>query len=160
MQLSFRCAIDEEKQIILSLYQKVIGDKFCVWDQYYPNIETIEADLQTKNLYVLLASNQIIGAISIVPTNELDDLKCWKYENAKEIARVVIARNYQGNNLSYLMVNNICDILKNKGYKGIHLAVEINNLPAYKTYFKAGFKIVGTNYMYGNSYYLMEKEIN
>jgi len=40
------------------------------------------------------------------------------------------------------------------------LSVVKTNVPAYKTYIKAGFAVVGEAQMYGNDYYLMEKAID
>ena len=104
--------------------------------------------------------NKVIGSISIVPENEMDELDCWKNNNSKEIARVVVDKLYQGNGISLKMVNYIEEILKERGYKSIHLSVEKNNIPAYKTYVKAGFVLIGDADMYGNSYFLMEKNID
>ena len=107
----------------------------------------------------MLDGSKVIGAISIVTENELDGFDCWSCKDSKEIARVVIDKNYQGHGLSFEMVQRIETILKNKGYKAIHLSVVKTNIPAYKTYIKAGFNVVGEAKMYGNDYYLMEKEM-
>ena len=104
--------------------------------------------------------NKVIGAISIVPENELDGFDCWLYKDSKEIARVVVDKAYQGQGLSFEMVQKIESIIKNKGHKAIHLSVVKINIPAYKTYIKAGFNVVGEAKMYGNDYYLMEKAID
>lgn len=47
-----------------------------------------------------------------------------------------------------------------KDGKAIHLSVVKTNVPAYKTYIKAGFAVDGEAQMYGNDYYLMEKAID
>ena len=95
-----------------------------------------------------------------MPENELDEFHCWRCKDGKEIARVVIAQAYQGQGLSFEMVQSIVPILREQGYKAIHLSVVKTNLPAYKTYVKAGFVTVGEADMYGNSYYLMEKALD
>ena len=120
----------------------------------------IEQDLETDNLYVMTDDKKIIGAISIVPENEMDELDCWENNNSKEIARVVVDKLYQGNSISLEMVNYIEEVIRERGYKSIHLSVAKTNIPAYKTYVKAGFTIMGDADMYGNSYFLMEKNID
>ncbi len=159
--LQFRRAKKEEQETIFELYQDARKEPFCVWDDEYPSIEGIKEDLANDNLYVLTKESLIVAAISIINENELDTFSCWQVNNQtqKEIARIVVKKEYQGYSLAYLMVNNISIILKERGFKAIHLSVEVNNIPAYKTYLKAGFKQVGKTYMYDHDYYLMEKTI-
>jgi ribosomal protein S18 acetylase RimI-like enzyme len=72
----------------------------------------------------------------------------------------VVDRAYQGRGLSFEMVKSIEAILGKSGCEAIHLSVVKSNIPAYKTYIKAGFVTVGEAQMYGNDYYMMEKAIN
>ena len=157
---NFRKAQQGDKEHIFSLYKKAPSGEFCVWNDFYPSMTEIEHDLETSNLYVMTDNRKIIGAISIVPENELDDFDCWSNKDSKEIARVVIDTSYQGQGLSLKMVQSIESILCSTGCKAIHLSVAKSNIPAYKTYMKAGFNVVGETHMYGNVYYLMEKAID
>ena len=157
---NFRIAQQDDAEHVLSLYQSAKSSAFCVWNDSYPSIAEIEHDLETKNLYVLTDDSKVIGAISVVPENELDDFDCWSCKDGKEIARVVIDKAYQGYGLSFEMVQGIASILRKNGCKAIHLSVVKTNVPAYKTYIKAGFAVVGEAQMYGNDYYLMEKAID
>ena len=157
---NFRIAQQDDAEHVLSLYQSAKSSAFCVWNDSYPSIAEIEHDLETKNLYVMTDDSKVIGAISVVPENELDDFDCWSCKDGKEIARVVIDKAYQGYGLSFEMVQGIASILRKNGCKAIHLSVVKTNVPAYKTYIKAGFAVVGEAQMYGNDYYLMEKSID
>ena len=159
-KLNFRMARQGEEEQVLSLYESAKGCELCVWNDSYPTMTEIEHDLETKNLYVMTDCSKVIGAISVVPENELDCFDCWSNKAGKEIARVVIDRAYQGQGLSFKMVQNIESILQKNGCKAIHLSVVKTNIPAYKTYIKAGFGVVGEAQMYGNDYYLMEKAID
>lgn len=156
---AFRLAQQEDAPHVLSLYQSAKNSGFCVWDDSYPTMTQIAHDLQTQNLYVMTDGSKIMGAISVVPENELDSFDCWSWKDGKEIARVVISKAYQGHGLSFEMVQSIASILRRRGCNAIHLSVVKTNLPAYKTYIKAGFTVVGEAQMYGNDYYLMEKAI-
>ena len=156
----FRIAQRNDAERILSLYQGAKGEEFCVWNDSYPTMTEIKHDLDTNNLYMMTDGSKIIGAISVVPENELDNFDCWACKDGKEIARVVVDKAYQGQGLSFEMVQSIESILARAGYKAIHLSVVKSNIPAYKTYIKAGFVTVGEAQMYGNDYYLMEKVIN
>lgn len=149
----------EDTERVLSLYQKARTGDFCVWDDSYPTIAEIQQDLDTHNLYVTTDGSKIIGAISVVPENELDSFECWSYKDGKEIARVVIDPACQGQGLAFKMVQHVESILGSSGCKAIHLSVAKSNIPAYRTYIKAGFSVVGEAHMYGNDYFLMEKAI-
>ena len=157
---NFRIAHQGDAEHVLSLYQSAKSGDFCVWNDSYPSITEIEHDLETKNLHVMTDGSRIIGALSVVPENELDGFDCWSCKDGKEIARVVIDKAYQGHGLSLEMVQSIASILQKNGCKAIHLSVVKTNIPAYKTYMKAGFAVVGEAQMYGNDYYLMEKAID
>lgn len=159
-KLTFRMAQQSDMEYVLSLYESVKSSAFCVWNDNYPTISEIQHDLETNNLYVTTDGSKVIGAISVMPENEMDDFACWSCKDGKEIARVVIDKAYQGHGLSFEMVQDIAPILQKHGCKAIHLSVVKTNVPAYKTYIKAGFAVVGEAQMYGNDYYLMEKTID
>ena len=157
--MKFRLARPGDGAQVLALYQSVKGDAFCVWDESYPTGAEIAHDLETQNLYVLTEDSKIIGAISVVPENELDGFDCWSCKAGKEIARVVIHKARQGRGLAFEMVQRVEAILRQKEQLSIRLSVVKSNLPAYKTYQKAGFSVVGEAKLYGNDYYLMDKPI-
>ena len=155
----FRIARPEDAEGVLSLYRDARKGEFCVWNECYPTITEIAQDLETKNVYVMTCGDKIVGAISVVPENELDSFDCWSHKDGKEIARVVVSAEHQGKGLAFEMVQSVASILRRNGCKAIHLSVAKANIPAYKTYLKAGFTVVGEADMYENSYYLMEKDI-
>lgn len=157
--LTFRRATQADAEAVLSLYKNAQNGPFCTWNDSYPTMTEITHDLETKNLYVMTRGDEIAGAISVVPENELDDFDCWSCKGGREIARVVVAKAFQGQGIAYEMVQAVTDLLRKSGCKAIHLSVVKANLPAYKTYLKAGFAMVGEAQMYGNDYYLMEKVI-
>ena len=156
-QWDFRLARQEDAQKVFSLYQDAQKGEFCVWDESYPTMHEIAHDLETNNLHVMTCGGKTVGAISVVPENELDNFACWSCSGGKEIARVVVDKAFQGKGISYEMVQKVETILRQEGCGAIHLSVVKTNIPAYKTYIKAGFAVVGEAQMYGNDYYLMEK---
>lgn len=154
----FRTATQNDAEAIYSLYRSVIGQKFCTWNDIYPGLNEINHDIETCNTFLLIKDEIIIGAASIVPENELDELSCWNVkQNAKEIARVVIAPLYQGQGYAKILAANIIAELKSRKCSAVHLSVAAVNIPAYKTYQGLGFITVGEADMYGNHYYLCEK---
>jgi L-amino acid N-acyltransferase YncA len=154
----FRKAEWSEAETIMALYRAVIGTPFCTWDESYPGSTEINGDLSSGTLYVLEENKELIGAISVVPENELDDCDCWKVkENAREFARVVLRTDQQRRGLSVYLVEGIIRELQRKGVAAIHIAVAKNNIPAQKLYKKTGFAFCGEADLYGHSYFLCEK---
>ena len=154
----FRKAKPNEAEEILALYRAVVGEPFCTWNESYPGEFEIAQDLAAGSLYVLEDNQEVIGAISIVPQNELDDLDCWKVrKNAREFARVVLKPDRQGKGLSVDLVESILRELRKQKTAAVHLAVAKDNIPARKLYRKTGFDFCGEADLYGHSFYLCEK---
>ena len=146
-----------EENAVLQLYRSVLGEEFCVWNEYYPGMEEIRADLGSGGLFLLCEGETVMGAISAVPENELDGMNCWRIrEHAREIARVVIGKEYRGRGLAGEMVKLLLPILRREGAESVHLSAATGNLPAVRTYEKLGFERVGEADMYEGRYYLME----
>ena len=157
---TFRKARADEADTVFALYQAVIGMPFCVWNDEYPGRTEIRHDLETGNLFVLEQEKKIIGAISLVPENELDDLDCWSSDRSvAEFARVVLLPEEQGNHLAQLLVSGILEEMRSRGYENVHISVAKENLPAQKTYRRMGFDFVGEEEMWGHRFFLCEKKL-
>ena len=153
----FRKADASDAKTVLALYRAVIGTPFCVWDESYPGETEIQGDLAAGTLYVLARDSEVIGAISIVPENETDNLDCWKVrENAREFARVAVRPDCQQQGLSFYLVDGVIRELKEQHTAAIHIAVAKSNIPAQKLYRKMGFDFCGEADLYGNHYFLCE----
>lgn len=154
-----RLARAEEAEGIVDLYRMVIGQPYCTWNDRYPGIEEVTHDIETRNLFVCEDMDALIGAISIVPENELDDVTNWAVSHhACEIARVVIKPSCQGKGYSRQLVREIIRILQTERHcASIHLAVATVNVPAYRTYMHLGFQPVGEVDLYGHHFCLCEK---
>lgn len=158
--MELRLVKKDELDIILKLYKEAQESPFCVWNDEYPTKNEIDADYETNNLFVYVNNDEVVGAISIVPINEMDDCLEWKIkDNVCEIARIVISKKHHGKNLAYEMVKEIFDICIKRSFKAVHLSCQKENIPAIKTYKKLGFNFVGEKFMYNYQYYLCEKNL-
>ncbi len=160
--ITLRLAQENELDTVLKLYKSVIGDEFCVWDETYPTTFEINNDFETNNLYVLENHGKIIGAVSIVPKNEMDSLPFWKVCDGtqNELGRIVISKQERGHGYAYTMVGMAIDILRERGCNAVHISVAKGNTPALKTYKKLGFEIMGEAFLYNTcDYYLVEKTL-
>ena len=155
-----RAADKEELPQIRKLYRSVVGLEGCTWDAFYPNEDTLLEDFEAGQLFVLRKGGQILGAGSIVPENELDELEHWQFrKNAMELARIVIAPAFQGNGYGKLLVKKLCDRLARSGCKAVHLLVAQENKPAQQMYQRIGFQNRGTCHRYEIDFFVYEKEL-
>ncbi len=153
----FKMARECDAAAVLALYKSVLGEPFCVWNDEYPTEAEIAGDLETGGLYLLCEGGEIVGALSLVPENEMDEQEAWQIKKgAREIARVVVSKQHRGRGLARKMVESIKPVLRESGVPAIHLSVAKSNLPAAASYRAAGFATVGEAHMWGNDYYLME----
>lgn len=158
-KLCFRKAHIDENDMIAALYQSVIGQAGCTWNESYPGEIELREDFETENLYVLTDDESVIGAVSVVHTNELDELECWQITDAsvREIARVVVDKNYQGQHYSEIMLEQLFEILEKDHCRAIHILVASKNIAAQKIYKGLGFAERAECDMFGNHYYAYEK---
>jgi len=155
-----RAAAKEELPQILKLYRSVVGLEGCTWDAFYPNEDTLLEDFEAGQLFVLRKGEQIVGAGSIVPENELDDLEHWLFrKNARELARIVIAPKFQNCGYGRLLVQKLCDRLAQTGCTAVHLLVARENKPAQQMYQRIGFQNRGTCHRYEIDFFVYEKEL-
>ena len=150
----------EEKDIpsVVSLYSDAVGREGCTWNEYYPTRDDAENDLKNGCLYVYEYDGKTIGAISIVPENELDEMECWKKnEDVREFARVTVSEEYSGHGFAGMMVGELFSVLSSQGCKSVHILAAKCNKAALRTYEKLGFEFVGECFMYGNNYFAAEK---
>ena len=104
-------------------------------------------------------NSEVIGAISIVPENETDNLDCWKVrENAREFARVVVRPDCQQQGLSFYLVDGVIRELKEQHTAAIHIAVAKSNIPAQKLYRKMGFDFAEKADLFGNHYFSVRND--
>ena len=155
-----RLAGKDELPQILKLYRSVVGSEGCTWDAFYPNEDTLSEDFEAGLLFVLRKGEQLLGAGSIVPENELDDLEHWAFhKKARELARIVIAPEHQGRGYGKLLVQSLCNHLAQEGCKAVHLLVAQENKAAQRMYQTVGFQNKGTCHRYDIDFFAYEKEL-
>ncbi len=157
--MTFRNANLGDLPQISSLYRAAIGTPGCTWNESYPGAFELEHDFASGNLYVLSEGEKVVGAVSVVSPNELDDAYAWEVQNAKEIARVVISQDCKGRGLAVQMLSQLFEELKQEGFAAIHLSAACCNSAAVKTYQRLGFSFPAQAHLYGHQFYLCEKKL-
>ncbi len=157
--MTFRSAIPGDLPQITGLYRDAIGTPGCTWNENYPGAFELEHDFASGNLYVLAEGETVIGAVSVVSPNELDDAYAWEIQNAKEIARVVISQDHKSRGLAVQMLSQLFAKLKQEGCAAIHLSAACCNSAAIKTYRRLGFAFPAQAHLYGHQFFLCEKKL-
>lgn len=156
---TLRKATAADVRTVQGFYRSVIGRPGCTWNESYPVAEDIQADLQASCLYVYEQAGNVIGAVSVVPERELDDLTCWQVQDGthREIARVVISCQQQGKGYARFMLAELFAQLTEQGCHAIHLLVAVDNPAATHTYQALGFQFLEQCTRYGHQYHVCEK---
>lgn len=161
MEYVFEQAKKSDKNEIMCLYKSVLESDFCFWDDNYPNEEIFDFDISRDALFVLRdqeRDNKIIAAISIDLDDEVEKLECWSKDlvPVAELSRLVIDMNYQGKSLSRSIMIKAIDVLRERGYKAVHILVHKKNLKAINSYTHLNYKRVGETNLHGNDYWCYE----
>lgn len=157
--MTFRNANSADLPQIAGLYRAAIGTPGCTWNENYPGAFELEHDLANGNLYVLSEGETVIGAVSVVSPNELDEAYAWEIQNAREIARVVISQDHRGRGLAAQMLLKLFEKLRQEGCAAIHLSAACCNAAAIKTYQRLDFSFLAQAHLYGHQFYLCEKKL-
>ena len=156
----FQSAKKEDLPEVLKLYRSVIGKPGCTWSITYPNEATLYEDFRAGRLFVLRQRKKLVGAGSIVPRNELDDLEYWDYTaNAGEIARIVIRPELQSKGYGKHLVSKLCLRLEWSGCKVVHILVAKENHQALNLYREYGFHCKGECHRFDHDYYAYERKL-
>lgn len=159
---TIKTATQSDTDEILKLYNSLINAPMCVWTENYPNIDTINFDLQRDSLFIMRNNaGELIGAISIDQDEEVAALECWSDElaPAAELSRLGVSMQYHGMGIAALLMQYGIDQIRNRGYKGVHILVEHNHERALKAYASFNYNVAGECELYGHHYICMERAV-
>ena len=154
----FRSASVGDLDRVMAFYRSYIGTPGCTWDENYPTRALLLADHESGSLFGLYLNGLLVGSVSISKENYMDDLPCWKCRSgAKDISRVVISPQYQGQHYGTALLQKTCSYLKAQNVNAIHLLVSPTNKRALQLYYSQQFKNRGIFFLYGHDYLALEK---
>lgn len=160
-QIESASARDREELVRLYTLQK--GREYCSWTEDYPAPENVDEDLAHDALFVIRdQTGCILAAVSIERDEEVDRLPCWsaRLAPAGEIARLAVHPLWQHRGLGRRIVAGVMQVLKDRGYRSIHLLVNSKNIPAIRTYGFFHFDQAGECDMYYQHFLCMEKDLS
>lgn len=151
----------QDKDEILALYRSFIGWEGCTWTQDYPDSSTFEMDTDSNNLFGIRENNKIIAVISIDQDDLVTKLDCWNSDIGRtaEISRLAVAADYQNQGIAGEMIKQLCLILEQRGFRGVHYLVYPYNKRALAAYSKLDFELAGESDLYGHHWFCYEKNL-
>ena len=155
-------ATEGDRKELMELYTLQKGREFCFWTADYPAPENVEDDLAHEALFVMKdAAGKVIAAVSIERDEDVDALPCWNplLQPAGEIARLAVHPDCQNQGLARRMVAHTMQVLKERGYRSIHLLVNAQNVRAVRSYAFFRFDQVGECDMYHQHFLCLEKDL-
>ena len=156
-------ATAQDREALMHLYTLQKGRPFCFWTADYPAPENIEEDLAHDALFVMRdQAGRIIAAVSIERDEAVDRLPCWNplLAPAGEIARLAVHPDVQHQGLARRIVAYVMQVLKERGFRSLHLLVNAENVPAIRAYRFFRFDEVGECEMYDQHFLCLEKDLS
>ena len=155
----FRKAKIEEQDFILQLYNHDRFKPYTAWDNTYPTMDNIKEDISNNNLFVLEDENEILGSIAINTINELDNEEEYRNEIGLEFARVIVNFKHRGNGYSKILIKNVEEEIKRRGYHHIHICVYENDDIALSLYQKLGYIRLSRKKLFDYYFILFKKDL-
>jgi ribosomal protein S18 acetylase RimI-like enzyme len=152
----FSIAKQNDIDEILDFYHSLIGTPGCTWHLDYPNRKIIESDIHYESLYILRdKDNSIISVAAAGMNDELEELH-WNTKNPCDLARIGVLSTRQNQGIGTLMLCNVINAVKKRGFDGIRMLVSKSNPSALALYDKNGFTKCGEAIMYGIDFFCYE----
>ena len=127
------------------------------WSEEYPNREFAEEDLANHGLFVLEHGGEIIGAISLVPEDDWDELPVWTGERSCNLSRLGIKPQLQKLHLAERMMEEVSHVAKARGFCSTRHGSLISNMASNRLYERMGYHNRGKASMYGHEYWCFER---
>ena len=160
-EVRFREAIDADLDGVEALYRSCTAYSPThgndTWSEEYPNREFAKEDVANHGLFVLEHAGEIIGAISLVPEDDWDELPFWQYDRSCCLSRLCIKPQLQKLHLAERMMEEVSVAAKARGYRSTRHGSLIANVASNRVYVRMGYENRGTANMFGHDFYCFER---
>lgn len=135
------------------------------WQNNYPNIETIESDIENGYSYVLIKDSVIIGTVAVSFDGEktYDTIYDGKWISNGPYAvvhRMAVNDNFRGKGIGRIIIQNIENMALDNNVKSIKIDTHRGNLPMQNMLKNCGFQYCGIIYLEdGNERLAFEKTL-
>jgi len=163
-----RMAGDADKETIWQILQQAIErrkkDGSEQWQNGYPNLGTVTADIQNKAGFVLVKNEEIAAYTALIfdtePAYETIEgawLTTGKYA---VVHRVAVSEKFIGQGIAAKLFFKIEDLVKSKRIPSIKVDTNFDNIPMLKILEKLQYTYCGEVYLQGSPRKAFEKIIS
>lgn len=158
--MHFEKATRQDAAEILSLYRACVGQEGCLWDEEYPDMRCIEADLKARMLYVLRRGGRIVACVSCGEEEEHAQMRFWSAAKRPcSVSRVASHPDFRGCGYASIALRLALADCKAQGFDCARLLVSPGNAAALGLYAHLGFTGVGKTTAYGFDWLMMERNL-
>ena len=157
--MKLRLGTIDDKSDVLSLYRACADRTGTCWTNDYPNEEFLDVDIQNQWLYIAEQDGEIVGAASLMPTDDIETIGLPFDETQRVcvLTRLCVSPVLQGHgNGSALLALAEQQALAN-GARAVHLLCDLDNVKARAMYLRAGYVEKGRPTLYGSEYFAYER---
>jgi len=157
----FRQATDADESAIWALWRACAMSSQCLWNDDYPTRAILRFDLENQWLYVLCAGQHMIGSVTLMPTDDLENLGL-PFEETEKVAvitRMCVDPALQRRGYGSRLLRHAEQLALERGAKALHFLCDVRNVPALVLYRKTGSRQVCEAQLYGDHFFVMEKRI-
>ncbi len=157
---TIQLAQPQQKEAILALYRSMLGGA-ADWDEHYPTMDHINADMAHGNLFVMTEGEEILATISIDECEEAARLPNWspELEPAGELSRLCVRQDCRNRGLARVMMEHAFAELRRRGCKGVHILVREGHVVATRSYAHLGYRPVGQCTLFGKAFDCYERSL-
>jgi len=128
------------------------------WDDDYPDRSFAADDLQAGGLYVLERDGTVIAAVTMLPTDDLDELDLpWTDVPHCALMRLAVEPALQGHGIGGQMTRLISDEARKRGYHATRHMSAADNVASTPLYRRLGYREVGTARLYDIDFICFER---
>jgi len=122
------------------------------WQNNYPNLETIQKDIQEQIGYVLVKDGIVLGTVAVSFDGEKNYDQIyqgeWKSNQAYAVVhRIAVREEYKGQGLSSIIMDRIEEMCRERGVYSIKIDTHEENQSMQNFLKKSGFEYCGIIYL-------------
>ena len=140
---------------MLALY-RLAAKESAGWDDEYPNRDFVDADISQSGLYVMEEGGALIGAVSLIDHDDLDELSCWRGRKSCVLARLCTRPDRRRQGIGFRLTGFALEQARRQGCDSVRLLADVRSATAGRLYERAGFERCAEAELYGHRYYALE----
>ncbi|TQI69245.1 putative N-acetyltransferase YhbS [Gramella sp. Hel_I_59] len=141
--------LQEIKKLTEACAEAMIEQGIYQWNEHYPSIEKLQADVETKELFKLVSNSEILGIIVLTPfmDKEYEPIN-WlsKTENNLYVHRLATHPDHWGSGLGQQLMDFAENLAREENYESVRLDTFSLNKRNHKFYEARGYQSLGNIY--------------